>query len=189
MAFRRMRRAPRGRRPRTKVLWDRAFTFVPFLAFGTPTSQIIGDPTILPGSAASFDQNRTLQRIRLNVYAAFSNDIPAGLSVTGAFICGVYAAQGDSTVRNPTYTAVDDLETDWLDRWMMPFRTDSSLGTTDSAVFAPMHAERDIRVRRRLTNDEVIVFVCQPAPTTGAIVLDQGIILLDQSLLWTASPT
>jgi len=189
MAFRRMRRAPRGRRQRTKVLWDRAFTVAPMLAFGTPTSQIIGDPTILPGSAPSFDQNRTLQRIRLNVYAAFSSDLPAGLQLTGAFICGVYAAQSDSTVRDPTYSTVDDLETDWLDRWMMPFRTDSTLGPTDNVVFAVTHAERDIRVRRRLTNDEVIVFTILPAPTTGAIVLDVGNVLLDQSLLWTASPT
>jgi len=189
MAFRRMRRAPRGRRQRTKVLWDRAFTFVPFLAFGTPTSQVIGDPTILPGSAIAFDQNRTLQRIRLNVYAAFTSDIPAGLQVTGCFACGVYAAQADSTVRNPTYTATDDLETDWMDRWLMPYRTDSTLGPTDNVVFSVAHAERDIRVRRKLSNDEVIVFTILPAPTTGVIALDQGTILLDQSLLWTASPT
>jgi len=184
------RRTSRGRRPRVKVTWDRAFTFVPWLAFGTPTSQVIGDPTILPGSAVGFDQNRTLQRIRLNVYPAFSSDLPVGLQVTGAFICGVYCAQADSTVRDPTYaTSTDDLETDWLDRWMMPFRTDSTLGTTDNVVFSPLHAERDIRVRRKLTNDEVIVFVIMPAPTTGAIALDAGAILLDQSLLWTSTPT
>jgi len=183
------RRAPRLRRPRQKVLWDRAFTPIAMLAFGTPTSQVIGDPTILPGSAIGFDQNRTLRRIRLNCYAAFSNDLPAGLQTVGAFVCGVYAAQADSTVRDPVFGATDDVETDWLDFWYMPFRTDSTLGPTDNVVFSTVHAERDIRVRRKLTNDEVIVFTMNTFPATGAIALDAGIIMLHQSLLWTASPT
>jgi len=189
MGFPRMRRGRRPRRARTKLVWDRAFTFTPMLAFGTPISQIIGDPTILPGSAPSFDQNRTLQRIRLNVFGAFVNDIAIGLPVSGVWVCGVYAAQGDSTVRNPTYTAVDDLETDWMDRWYMPFFSDTTLGTTAAGIVCRAHAERDIRVRRKLTNDEVIVFVAQIAPLIGAVVLDSGNFALDQSLLWTASPT
>jgi len=189
MAFRRFRRRGGPRRAKKKVLWDRAFTPISFLALGTPTSQVIGDPTILPGSAIGFDQNRTLERIRLNCYAAFSSDLPAGLQVTGAFVCGVYAAQADSTVRDPVFAATDDFETDWLDFWFMPFRTDSTLGPTDNVVFSVGAAERDIRVRRKLTNDEVIVFVVNTFPATGAIAMDAGIIMLQQSLLWTATPT
>jgi len=189
MAFRRMPRRPRGRR-RTKVLWDRAFTGVPMLAFGTPTSQVIGDPTILPGSALGFDQNRTLRRIRLNVNIAFINDIP-GTPVTGHFVCGVYVAQADSIVRNPAFSATDDLETDWLDLWMMPFKSDTTLIAANTVVYCYDHAHnsRDIRVNRKLANDEVVVFTCIPNSLTGAIAFDSGQIDLQQSLLWTATPT
>jgi len=189
MAFRRMPRRPRGRK-RTKVLWDRAFTIVPLLAFGTPTSQSIGDPTILPGSALGFDMNRTVRRIRLNVSIAFLNDIPA-TPVTGDWICGVYVANSDSTVRNPAFSATDDLEADWLDLWMMPFRSSLDLQTSNTVVYTydAAHNHRDIRVNRKLENDEIIVFTCIPNATTGAISLDSGEINLQQSLLWTASPT
>jgi len=188
MAFRRMRR-PRGRK-RTRVLWDRAFTGVPLLAFGTPTSQVIGDPTILPGSALGFDQNRTLRRIRLNVNIAFTNDIP-GTPVTGEWICGVYVAQADSVVRSPGMSATDDLETDWLDLWLQPFKSDTTLSATNTVVYCYDHVanNRDIRVNRKLANDEVVVFSAIPNAITGAIALDAGQIDLQQSLLWTASPT
>jgi len=160
------------------------------LAFATPTSQVIGDPTILPGSALGFDQNRTIRRIRLNVNAAFFNDIP-GTPVTGEFICGVYVANSDSAVRSPAFASADDLETDWLDMWLMPFRSDTTLSATNTVVYAYDHVanNRDIRTNRKLENDEVIVFTMIPNSLTGAIALDSGNVDLQQSLLWTATPT
>lgn len=190
MPFRRMARRPRGRR-RTKVLWDRALIDVPMLAFGTPTSQVIGDPTILPGSDPGFDLNRTVRRIILNVDMTFSNDLPS-TPVSGDWVCGVYVANSDSTVRNPTFLATDDLEADWLDLWLMPFRYDTTMLNTPHsqiAVWDHVHGHRDIRVNRKLENDEVIVFVCFPNTLSGAIALDTGLVKLQMSLLWTAMPT
>jgi len=184
MASRRMRRAPRGRR--AKVLWDRAWSSIPILAFGTPTSQVIGDPTILPGSAVGFDQNRTVRRIRLNCAVGFSNDLPQQ-AITGVYIFGVYVADSDSTVRSPGMTTSQDVETDWLDLWQVELQLDVA-GVGSQTLFT-RNTERDIRVNRKLTNDEVIVFTALPATSQGAIALNSGFILLQQSLLWTASPT
>jgi len=183
MASRRMR--PRGRR-RTKVLWDRAWSIVPLLAFGTPTSQVIGDPTILPGSAVGFDQNRTIRRIRLNCHVGFSNDLPPQ-AITGVYIFGVYVADSDSPVRSPGMTTSQDVETDWLDLWQTELVLDA-VGV-GSQTLQTKNMERDIRVNRKLTNDENIVFTALPATEQGAIALNTGFILLQQSLLWTATPT
>jgi len=185
MAFRRMRRAP-GRRRRAKVLWDRAFTVIPLLSFATPTSQVIGDPTILPGSAIGFDQNRTLRRVRLSCTVGFTNDLPQQ-AIHGSFICGVYCAQSDSIVRNPGIANSDDAETDWIDLWQQDLMED--VAAVGSQSLYSRVVERDIRVNRKLTNDEVVVFTIIPATTFGAIALAQGNVLLHQSLLWTADPT
>jgi len=113
MAFRRMRRAPRGRR-RTKTLWDRAVTLVEFEGGLDPMlAQTIGDPRILPGSLAGFDLLRTVRRIIVNMN--FTMELDLNVVAQGDMVCGIYVGDRNAPVISPLFLTSGELEADWLD--------------------------------------------------------------------------
>jgi len=189
MAFRRMRRRGGPRRVKSKVLWDRAATLVPISPLLNPVvAQVIGDPRILPGSAAGFDMWRTVRRILLNMN--FTVELDVNTVVQGSMVCGVYVGDRNAPVLDPLMNASGDLEGDWLDLWLVHFRTpatgvQSQLYPVDGAEFT----HRDIRVNRKLDIDDVVIFAANLATVSGAAIISDGLMLLQQSLLWTAVPT
>jgi len=189
MPFRRLRRRG-GPRRRTKVLWDRATTLIGVDPLLTPiAAQVIGDPRLLPGSAAGFDMFRTVRRVILTINSTLELDV--NTTAQGSLLCGVYVGDRNSVTLDPLFNSSDDLEGDWMDLWQFPMRTPAT-GVQSQAIpseLSPMALQRDIRVNRKLDNDDVVIFVANLATTSGAMILSGGTILLQQSLLWTATPT
>jgi len=190
MAFRRMRRRGGPRRAKTKVLWDRAATLIGVDPLVNPVlAQVIGDPRLLPGSLSGFDMLRTVRRIVLNINSTLELDVNS--VAQGSLLCGVYVGDRNAPVLDPLFNSSDDLEGDWMDLWMLPMRTPAT-GVQSQAIpseLSPNALIRDIRVNRKLDNDDVIIFCANVATTSGAMILSGGTVLLTQSLLWTATPT
>jgi len=189
MAFRRMRRAPRGRR-RTKTLWDRAVTLVEFEGGLDPMlAQTIGDPRILPGSLAGFDLLRTVRRIIVNMN--FTMELDLNVVAQGDMVCGIYVGDRNAPVISPLFLTSGELEADWLDLWLVPWRTPATGNQSQAYPVDGSYpsTHRDIRVNRKLDTDDVIIFVASPSTVSGAIAVAGGFCTLQQSLLWTATPT
>jgi len=190
MRSRRQRSFRRGRGPRSRVLWDRLLGLDAIQQPGVTTALTLGDPRLLPGSLAGFDMNRTLRRCKLEVNWAV--DLDVNVIAWGEMVFGVCIIGRNEPVPSPLMLTSNDQEVDWLDLWNVPAYTYSSTTTTSTWLPAPNASSalfRDIRTQRKLDIDQVVVLVMDFNVLTGALIVAQGLLSTQMSLLWTASPT
>lgn len=192
MSFRRFRRRGfRGgtRRGRVRPLWDRNNLSVSNLNGATTQAIVLGDPSILPGSAAGYDLRRTIQRVRLELYASVHASV---VGTNGSIVVyqGLYMAGAGEPTRSPQCATNADAQVDWLDLWTSCCWVQA--GVAQQYVMLPFDhcAMRDVRVKRKLDLDETLVFsyLAVAGSFAGTIGAD-GTITGQVSILWSGAPT
>lgn len=172
----RRRRFPR--KARLPVYWDRFQATVTHAGGAAPTDpegQVIFDPRFYLQSSV-LEGTATLMNIRLNLATYIQVADATGVDTGNVLIyMGVYGADRDIPTANPNMLGANDPQVDWLDLWYDAislgsgdFGLTSAFPSANTLRQGPLAGSRNIRVRRRLQSNQVVVLTTFPVFIGGA---------------------
>lgn len=154
-----MRRRRFSRGAREPLMWDRNFSAMSSTDSAVLIGQVIYDPSLF--SAGATDQRFTVRRIHLNIESVCFVNVHGGTAVFMRANYGIYLAGRDQPLRDPQFFSVTDQQTDWLKLWsdVAPISTSppATLLSQNTAQRGPGGFEIDVKVSRRVNEDQVIV--------------------------------
>lgn len=170
MRFRRSRR-----RSRVRSLWDRGAVILNSTTPATPFGTTLYDPTVFQNVPQ--DQTWTLKRVVLNgSFQLHSND-PLTVQACGFLHCGIYLADKNVAVVDPSGLAAPFNNVDWMDMWSMPFSLDGPLqgwiipGAVVAGAAVSQSAAvsfvRNVKVARRINSEQIIAFAARLVVASG----------------------
>lgn len=166
MRFRRHNRHPGHGRGAQQLVWDRAQGIFNVGAVGTVVGQVMFQPSAF--EATSLDEQWTLRRMILASVTTVSVTNGAG-NMAGRVVYGMYLDDVSAATRDPLMTNPSDNRTDWLALWCIGFHSSGGAGAVTTLDVFPGGGgyERDIRVARKVGQEEAIILTLNTVQTAG----------------------